>query len=250
MQDYFDTIMDIGEQMLLCGAEIHRVEDSIERMCYALGATAVDGFIITSSMVVTVHTSDNCFTQTRRIVNAGNDIERLHKLNQLSRDICSYKLNMEDISDRLKKIEQQKRYPLWADILSYIFIAGSFSYFFGGNLWDTLTAAFIGTILRFTVMFIDKFEINKIFGKLICAFIATVLSFSAMKLGFIGNIDKVMIGNIMVLIPGVGLTNALRDLFVGDSVSGLLRLIEAVLATLAIAAGYFLFVFLCGGALL
>lgn len=250
MQDYFDTIMDIGEQMLLCGAEIHRVEDSMERMCSALGATDVDVFIITSSMVVTVHTSDRCFTQTRRIVNAGNDIERLHKLNQLSRDICGGKLNLEDISDRLKEINQQKRYPLWAEILSYIFITSSFAYFFGGNLRDTLTAAFIAVILRFTVLFIDKFEINKIFGKLICAFVATVLSFSAMKLGFIGNIDKVMIGNIMVLIPGVGLTNALRDLFVGDSVSGLLRLIEAFLATLAIAAGYFLFVFLCGGALL
>lgn len=250
MQDYFDTIMDIGEQMIICGAEIHRVEDSVERMCTALGATAVDVFIITSSMIVTIHTSDGCFTQTKRIISSGNDIERLHKLNQLSRDICAYKLKTEDIKNRLDEINELKRYPFWTEIISYVFITGAFAYFFGGNLHDALTASFIGAILRFVVLFIDKFEINKIFGKFICAFVATVLSFSAMKCGLIGNVDKVMIGNIMILIPGVGLTNALRDLFVGDSVSGLLRLIEALLATLAIAAGYFLFIFLRGGVLL
>ncbi len=250
MRNYFDTVMDIGEQMLLCGAEIHRVEDSIERMCTALGATAVDVFIITSSMVVTVHAAGDCFTQTRRIVSAGNDIERLHRLNQLSRDICGCKLTLEDIKERLNAVNNQKRYPFWAEIISYTFISGAFSYFFGGNLRDTLAASFIGAVLRFVVLFIDRFEINKILGKLICTFIVTVLAFGAMKFDIIANIDKVMIGNIMLLIPGVGLTNALRDLFVGDSVSGLLRLIEAILAALAIAAGYFLFVFLCGGVLL
>ena len=247
MQNYFDTVMDIGEQMLLCGAEIHRVEDSIERMCSALGANEIDVFIITSSMVVTIHTAEGCFTQTRRIMGSGNDIERLHKLNQLSRDICGNKPDLKYIKERLNDISSQKRYPFWIEIISYIFIVGAFTFFFGGDPSDTLIASLIGVILRFVVLFIDKFEINKIFGKLICAFIATISAFLAMKIGFIENIDKVMIGAIMVLIPGVGLTNALRDLFVGDSVSGLLRLIEAVLATLAIAAGYFLFVFLYGG---
>lgn len=248
MQNYFDVIMDIGEQMLLCGAEIHRVEDSMERMCIALGATAIDVFIITSSIVVTIHTPDGCLTQTRRIINSGNDIERFHRLNQLSRDICHSKMTLDNIKERLEDIKTQKRYPFWAEILSYVFIVGSFSFFFGGNLHETLTAALIGAILRFVVLFIDKFEINKIFGKLICSFVATVLTCSAMKIGLIAVIDKVMIGNIMVLIPGVGLTNALRDLLVGDSVSGLLRLIEAILATLAIAAGYFLFTFILKGA--
>ena len=61
--------------------------------------------------------------------------------------------------------------------------------------------------------------------------------------------DMVIIGNIMVLIPGIGLTNAIRDLFVGDSIAGLLRTVEAILLALAIAAGYFLFVWMMGGVL-
>ena len=54
------------------------------------------------------------------------------------------------------------------------------------------------------------------------------------------HVDKVIIGNIMTLIPGIGLTNAIRDLFTGDSIAGLLRSIEAVLTALSIAAGYYL----------
>ena len=69
--------MDIGEQMLISGAEVHRVEESISRICYALGAVRVDVFIITSSMVVTVHTNDgNTYTQTRRVTSTNIDFEK------------------------------------------------------------------------------------------------------------------------------------------------------------------------------
>ena len=81
-----------------------------------------------------------------------------------------------------------------------------------------------------------------------CCFAATVLAVLARKLGAIEMLDRVLIGIIMTLIPGIGLTNALRDLFTGDSIAGLLRLIEAVLTALALAAGYFAAVFIMGGA--
>jgi len=55
-----------------------------------------------------------------------------------------------------------------------------------------------------------------------------------------------MIGDIMLLIPGIALTNALRDLFVGDTISGILRLLEAVLQAGIIACGFALAI-LTGG---
>ena len=72
------------------------------------------------------------------------------------------------------------------------------------------------------------------------------MAFLAVKIGVIEKVDKIIIGNIMTLIPGIGLTNAIRDLFTGDSIAGLLRSIEAVLIALAIAAGYFLVAVLGG----
>ena len=89
MKKFLDLVMDIGEQMLISGAEVHRVEESIKRMCNSKGAKRVDVFIITSSMIVTVFDNeDKSYTQTRRIISSTTDFEKLHKLNQLSRKIC------------------------------------------------------------------------------------------------------------------------------------------------------------------
>lgn len=248
MKELLSCTMDIGEQMLVAGAEVYRVEDSIKRMCHALGAERVDVFIITSSMIVTVFDAEgHPFTQTRRIMSIGTDIERLHRLNELSRHICAGHLALEEIRAEYDAVMQTKSYPFWLTSLSYAVIAASFTLFFGGTPIDSLVSAVVGVILRFVVLLTDKTLMNKIFARLAATFLACSLAHISVRLGWIGNIDKVIIGNIMTLIPGVGLTNALRDLFTGDSVAGLLRLIEAVLTALAIAAGYFLFACTLGG---
>ena len=61
-----------------------------------------------------------------------------------------------------------------------------------------------------------------------------------MALGLGQSTEHIIIGNIMLLIPGVGLTNSLRDMISGDTMSGMLRFLEACIISLAIAAGYLL----------
>ena len=248
MKEALICAMDIGEQMLVCGAEIHRVEDSIERMCYALGAKRIDVFIITSSMVVTVHNANgDAYTQTRRVLNIGTDIEKLHRLNELSREICRGDLSVEEIRVKFDAVMQSKSYPFWSECVAYAAIAGAFTLFFGGNWIESIVSLIVGAVVRFVVLLADKSAMNKIFAKFLCCFAATAMAFIAVHLGIIQTVDMIVIGNIMTLIPGIGLTNALRDLFTGDSISGLLRSIEAVLIALAISAGYFLCAYIAGG---
>lgn len=248
MMELLGCVMDIGEQMIVCGAEIHRAEDSVKRMCTALGAKSVDVFIITSSMIATVETQDGAtYTQTRRIENTETDIERLHQLNNLSRAICQKPMSADEIRQELTAIQQTKTYPFWLICLSCAIIAGAFTLFFGGNPIEALLSFVIGAFVRFVIFLTDKTIGNKIFAKCACSFTATALAFLCLKFGLVADVDEIIIGNIMTLIPGIGLTNALRDLFTGDSIAGMLRSIESVLIALAIAAGYFLFVFLMGG---
>lgn len=250
MLELFNFVMDIGEQMLISGAEVHRVEDSINRMCLALGAVRVDVFIITSSIVVTVHTADGqTHTQTRRVVSVGTNYEKLHLLNELSREICEKGITKKEIEQKFNAAVNCKKFPLWFEFVCYAVIAGAFTLFFGGSIIEALVSLSVGVAVRLGIFFCDKLISNKIFGKFFSAVVATFLAFLAVKLGWIADVDKVIIGNIMTLIPGIGLTNALRDLFTGDSIAGLLRSIEAVLTALAIAAGYFLVAVLGGFAL-
>lgn len=241
MKNLLTCVMDIGEYMLTSGAEIHRVEESVERMCRAYGAARVDVFIITSSMVVTVFDANGAsYTQTRRITSTSANFEKIHRLNALSRQICTQKLAPESVQQELQDILKCKTYPFWLECVCYSVIAGAFTCFFGGTWQEMLVSLAVGLLVRFGISLCELAIPNKIFSKFFSAAFATAMALFAVNCGWVNSIDKIIIGNIMTLIPGIGLTNALRDLFTGDSIAGLLRSIEAVLTALAIAAGYFL----------
>ena len=248
MKDLLTCVMDIGEQMLVCGAEVHRVEDSVQRMCLSMGASRIDIFIITTSMVATLHTADGAtLTQTRRIKSTGTNIERLHLLNDLSRRICNEKPSVSEIRKEYRAIMEARSYPFWLECIACAVITGSFTLFFGGGVIEAIISTIIGALVKLLGFICSKAVTNRIFDRFICAFAACLLAFFALRLSLVGTADKIIIGNIMTLIPGIGLTNALRDLFTGDSIAGLLRSIEALLIALAIAAGSFLSTVLMGG---
>ena len=80
-EQYLYYAMTIGEQLLCCGAEVGRVEDTIRRICLAYGATRADVFSITSSIVTTIYGEDfGICTQTRRVPGMANDLGRLEDL--------------------------------------------------------------------------------------------------------------------------------------------------------------------------
>jgi len=240
--------MDIGEQMLISGAEVHRVEDSLYRICSAFGAERTDVFIITSSMIVTVHTPNGeILTQTRRITSAGTDFEKLDRLNALSRHICYEGVTLDEIEKELDAISKIRAYPFWLEVLAYALIAGAFTLFFGGTWIEALVSLSVGAVVRFVILVSDRTVKNKIFTKFIASFASAGAAYLFLNIGVVADVDEIIIGNIMTLIPGIGLTNALRDLFTGDSIAGLLRTVEAALTALAIAAGYIVLVITVGG---
>lgn len=242
--------LDIGEQMLLCGAEIGRVEDSMRLICTAYGCTRVDAFTITSSIVVSLITADGKhITQTRRISGGKTDLTKVHKLNDLSRKICMDKPDYEFVEQRISEICSIKSYPLWFEALASAMIAGAFTMFFGGNFLDGLAACLLGFLCRYLTHVMEKAAMNQVFVNVVATFILCLLSSGMTRLGIGHDADKMMIGTIMLLIPGISLTNSVRDLISGDIMSGLLRFFNALLVAAAIAAGYIVAGSILGGSL-
>ena len=249
MEKTFNYLIDIGEQMLISGGEVYKVEECLQRLFAAYGTNRADIFIITSSIVVTVHIDDRTYTQTRRIRETITDYEKLHKLYELSEKICKNLYSEQDIEEALDSVLKTKPYSLKMEFICYAIIAAAFTLFFGGGCMEALISAFTGIIVRGTIIICDRMISNKIFTKYISAFVVTIFAYLALRLEIIGHVDKIIIGNIMTLIPGIGLTTALKDLFMGDSIAGVLRTIEACIVALAIAAGYFTVTILSRGAL-
>lgn len=240
--------LDIGEQMLISGAEVGRVETAIRFICTAYGCSRTDVFTITSSIVVSVADADGSHsTQTRRITGTRTNLTRLHRLNSLSREICADTPEYAYVQEKLRDICQEPPFPLWLEALGSALIGFSFAIFFGGDLIDGLVAGVLGLCLRYTTWLLQKAAMNQIFVNVVASFLLSLGAILLVRVGVGHDVNKIIIGNIMLLIPGIALTNSLRDMISGDIMTGMLRFLDAVLVAAAIAAGYILAAQLLGG---
>lgn len=242
--------LDIGEGMLKCGAEIHRVEDTIERVCKAYGAVHVEIFAIPSVMIGAVRLADGEYSsQVRRVKKGGNNLSLLERLNEISRYVCQHTPPLPELDTMIRKAKEKKVYPKWLHFLSYAISSGSFAVFFGGSWRDGIAAAVIGIVFAL-IDLIQLDRINQFAKTAMQSLVGGLLSCFAVRVGFGDDVGMIMIGTIMILIPGVFFSTAIRDLLCGDFLAGTLKTVQAVLSTMMIAFGYLLAMFLVGGALI
>lgn len=160
-KELLSYILDIGELMLVNGAEVNRVEDSISRICKAYDAKRVDVFTITSSIVVSIQLkSGNTLTQTRRILSYSTDLDKLDRLNNLSYYVCKHTPEAEYIRNEIEKIRIRRKYGAVVQYLVYGMIAGTFTIFYGGDVNDAAVSAAIGMILKLAITFIQRVDKN------------------------------------------------------------------------------------------
>ena len=242
------ALLDMAERMLLCGAEIYRVEDTIARMGSAYGAEKMNVFVIISSIVITMTFPDGeIITETRRVTkNVSNDFTVLEKLNNLSRQYCAQPFSWEELEKRLSETEDNQEHPLSLYAGSAL-ASGGFAVFFGGSVWDGLTAGALGVLIALVQKKLRSFFPNAVSFNLVCGFAAGCLTGLLTFLFPVLDFGMIMIGDIMLLIPGIAITVSVRDMLVGDTISGSLRLIESVLCAVALAYGFILAIMLWGG---
>ncbi len=240
--------LDFGAGMMSCGAEIGRVEDSLRRLGASFGAEETEVFAITACLVMTLRFPEGEYTGTRRFRRAGqNDFEKLCRLNDLSRRCALSPLSPEEAKKELGEILCDAPSPLPVYFGSAL-AAGAFAVFFGGGLWDAALSALAGLLICLLQLKGAKFFPNHaffLFTASLLGGVAICLTDRLLPLSPL-QIDKVIIGDIMLLVPGVATTLAVRDLFIGDTISGITKLSECILHALSLAAGFILALMLCG----
>ena len=239
LDSHISLALDIGMQMLVCGAQISRVEDSIGRICKALGAVETHVFSVTSGIIVTAFDAQgNSATQLRRIHSGSLDMTRLERLNQLSRDICAHRITDAEIPARLEQINKQVGQPLWVMAVVYALISGSLSIFFGAPWTDGLCAAATGVILCLLEHWMKKINLDHVFTVFLVSLLTGLCNAALVKAGLGAHYDAISIGNIMLLIPGIAMTNAVHDMFVDDMLSGVSRFFRSLVIAFLVALGF------------
>ncbi len=244
---FLHQLLVMGELMQSCGAEVFRVEDTLNRMGKAYGVERMDVFVITSSIVITMELPDGReLTQTRRIRESGsNDFTKLERLNGLSREYCLNPFDERVLSQRLEEI-RSVHLPRRSRYAGSVLAACSFAVFFGGSILDGAAAGIFAVMICLMQEYVAPVCMNVMIFNVVVSFLTGTGICTISRWLFGLHMDMIMIGDIMLLIPGIAITNAVRDVLIGDTISGIMRFIEAMLWAGCLAFGFMSAIWMVG----
>lgn len=239
----YNTLLDLatnlGYELAMAGAETFRVEESIQRVMAAYGVDA-EVFAIPNYLIVSIDDEEGKpITKMRRIGTHGNNLDAVEKFSNLSRAICN---RTPEPADGIQwfsyvKNRQLAAYSLPMQYAGFFIGSAGHALFFGGRPIDFLCSGICGMLVGFVSQFLGKWKANPFFSTISSAFLMAMLAYAMGAAGLPINPDAVNIGALMILVPGLLFTNAMRDIIYGDTNSGINRCVQVVLIAIAIALG-------------
>lgn len=233
-----DLVTDLGYELAMSGAETYRVEESISRNLAAYGLQS-EVFAIPNNLTVSIICDDgHPMTRMRRIGHHGNDIYAVERFSALSRRICAETPDVELAMQWLEQTRSSRKIHAFpVQLLGNFLGAFGFGIFYGGTVLDGFCAGLCGLLVGLINRLMDTLRANQFFGTIFAAFPMALLAYGLGAAGIAHNPDAVVIGALMILVPGLLFTNAMRDIIFGDTNSGTNRIVQVLLIAVAIACG-------------
>lgn len=240
MHRVLDLALKAGRISLRNGAEIFRVEETIEYICRHYGIEEMDAFVLSNGIFLTAYSEGKeVYARVKHVPAGGTHLGIVAEVNDLSREIAAGHVTLDEAYKRLKEIEKMPA----KSAVSQIFAAGIgsavFCYLMRGNVYDALFTTIIAGLLQAGLVFISQYKVSKIITNILGGIFITLCAIlaSSIPLPFEVNLSNIIIGCIMPLIPGVLFVNAIRDVASSDFISGLVKLLDALLVFVYIAVG-------------
>ena len=228
----------LGYRLAMAGAETYRIEESISMILHAYGLEA-EVFAIPNCLTVSINNAGELpLTRMRRIGTHGNDLDAVERYNQLSRRLCAERPEAQTAMQWLEETQANLRhYPGWVNAMGYILGSFGFALLFRGTVLDAFWAGVCGLVVLFFDEFMERIRSTQFFRVITAAFFSSMLAYIIHSAGLMDNADASIIGTLMLLVPGLLFTNAMRDIMYGDTNSGLNRVVLVLLIAMAIALG-------------
>lgn len=234
-EDVLEVASEAGHILLENGAEISRVEDTMERISSHYGVHTGHFFVLSNGIFTT--SSSNKYANVEFIPIRGIQLSKVVEVNRLSYRIAADKVSLTQARAELDAIRDEPMKPAWEQIVGSAFGAAGFCAVFGGGFMDCAAAFVVGTLLYLFLLFVSSRYLSKIVGGICNSLVATLLCLASYRLGFGCSLSNIIIGAIMPLIPGVPFVNGVRDLADSDYIAGTTRLTDAMLGFFCIALG-------------
>lgn len=236
---YFELVTRLGSEMLENGGEIFRTGDVMTYAAHALGLKDFNTFVIANGIFASMLTDGQTYScRVRYISLSPINICRLEALNTLSRRIVAGLKDAKEIEAELDRIQYLQSSNNLMKIISSGLGSGGFCYLFGGSFFDALTAFLAGCILYIFVLYLlPKLALPKIMYNIAASIIAACACIFLYSAGLGDKLDRITIGALFPLVPGIALTNSFRNFLENDYLAGLVRLVDALVTVGGIAIG-------------
>lgn len=231
--EILNFISSIGKLLLENGAETYRVEDTINRLLKSLNLNDSEVFATNTGIFVCVKNH----TKIERIKKRTMDLNHISKINDLSRKLVDNKITFAEAKILLNNIKTEKLYSNFVITLSVGTTCFFFSLLFKGSIKDGINAFIVGFLLNIFTTFLSTKNISNFLQICLGGIFIALSSLINLNLGIGKDVNNVIISALMPLVPGVCFTNAIRDIFVGDYISGGSRMFEALVTALSLSIG-------------
>lgn len=230
--------VEIGDAMLRNGGEIYRVEDTCMKILAAFEVESYDVYVLSNGIFASANEGkEDACSIVRHVPLGAMNLTKISALNQLARDICNMDCSVIDAWERLEECKKLPRASKRLLVLACALGSGGFSILFGGRLMDGVIATLIGVLLQLLLFGFEKYKVARFAKLLLSSMFVTALSLIPVLMGLPVMQDKIVIGTIMPLVPGMAFTTSIRDIYNGDYLSGVIHLIDALLTAICIAVG-------------
>lgn len=225
-----------GKILLENGAETFRVEDTMNRLARSFSVDEAQSFVTPTGIIFAIEGCDA--TQLVRITHRGTNLRKVTEVNSLSRLVANGQTDIATAHEQLKMIDRSTRvYKDWLQILAAAAASSCFLLMFLGKWNDVLPAFVAGGAGQAGVIYFHRLTRVKFFSEFMSSILIGLIAVLSVKAGIGIETNKIIIGAVMPLVPGVPITNAVRDVMAGDLVSGLSKSAEAGLTAFAIGIG-------------
>lgn len=235
-----DLSMEAGRILLDAGAEIFRVEETIQRIAMAFGIEKCSPFVLSTGIFLTAENGNGeIYASVKHIPIQGAKLHRIAAVNQLSREIVEGKYTLEEAEKRLEDIKKIPGKSAMEKVLASGAGSAGFCYLLGGRSLDLLAAFLTGLFLYTVLLVLEKREkqTSKIVVNILGGLLVSLCSIIFYRIGIGDRPGMVLVGSIMPLVPGVSLVNAVRDFAEGNYIGGGVRFLDALVVALGIAMG-------------
>lgn len=244
VREVTDIAIKAGEILLKSGSEIYRVEDTINRICEAYGVKC-ESFVLPTGIFVSAYNSQrDTVSIVKRIRERTIDLEKIELVNSFSRNLSNMNLDYKGAIKKLNDIEKNRGFSFRARLMAASVTAFVFVLLFQGNINEGIVAAIISAVIYILKEKVLQIGIFPFLGFFISGIIAGGMSLLFDTFLPNLNIYKIIIGSIIILLPGMAMTNGIKDALYGDITSSLNRLSEGVFTVTAVGAGVALVLFL------